>query len=447
MTPAPVVVVGGGLAGTAAALRLTEAGEHVVLVEARSRLGGRAGSAVRHGHPVDTGAHVALRCYTAYLGLLERVGSRHLLPVGDALDIPVLLPGRTTHLTRAWPVRYAGLSPAERVRAVRAGLALRRVDPRDPVSDGESFGGWLARHGQGERAVRRLWGLLGLPALNLEPGQASLAMAAKVFRTALFEAPDAADVGVPVAPLGHLHDAPVRQTLQGLGVELRLGTRVLALDRVRDGLLVSLRDRRGTGPEQVRAAGVVLAVPHQQAAELVPSAACPWREQWAALGASPILNTHLVLDRPVLGEPFAATPDSQLQWLFDRTVATGRTDGQYLVSSVSAADSLAGMPAGALVERHVDALRRLLPAARQARVVDAFVTREPTATFRAAPGTARLRPGPRTRWPRLVLAGAWTDTGWPDTLEGAVRSGLAAAEALATGRAADRREVVLGGSR
>jgi uncharacterized protein with NAD-binding domain and iron-sulfur cluster len=105
------------------------------------------------------------------------------------------------------------------------------------------------------------------------------------------------------------------------------------------------------------------------------------------------------------------------------------------------------MPAGAVVERQVDALRRLLPAARGARVVDAFVTREPAATFRASPGSARLRPGPRTRWPGLVLAGAWTDTGWPDTLEGAVRSGLTAASSLVTRRPADSRQLALGGQR
>ncbi|HEY3535621.1 MAG TPA: hydroxysqualene dehydroxylase HpnE [Pedococcus sp.] len=446
MTPAPVVVVGGGLAGSAAALRLSEAGERVVLVEARGRLGGRACSGARHGHPVDTGAHVALRCYAAYLGFLERVGSAHLLPVRDRLDIPVIVRGRTSHLTRAWPLRYAALSPGERVRAVAAGLALRRVDPTDPASDAESFGHWLDRHGQDQRAVRRLWGLLGLPALNLEPGEASLAMAAKVFRTALFEDADAADLGVPVAPLGALHDAPVRMTLQGLGVELRTNARVLALDRVRDGLLVSLRDRNGSGAVQLRASGVVLAVPHQEAAELVPSAACPERDRWVELGSSPIVNTHLLLDRPVLHEPLAATPDSELQWLFDRTTAAGHR-GQYLVSSVSAAGPLIGIPAGTLVERQVDALRRLLPAARGARVVDAFVTREPAATFRAAPGTARLRPGPTTLWPQLVLAGAWTDTGWPDTLEGAVRSGLTAASSLVRCRAADARQLAPGGRR
>jgi predicted NAD/FAD-dependent oxidoreductase len=230
-------------------------------------------------------------------------------------------------------------------------------------------------------------------------------------------------------------------------VEVRTGARVLALDRVRDGLLVSLRDRNGSGARQVRASGVVLAVPHQQAAELVSSAACPDRERWAGLGSSPIVNTHLLLDRPVLREPFAAMPDSELQWLFDRTAAAGHDRGQYLVSSVSAADTLAGTPAGALVQRQVDALRRLLPAARDARLLDAFVTREPAATFRATPGSARLRPGPRTRWPELVLAGAWTDTGWPDTLEGAVRSGLTAASRLAPRRPAGSRQLALGGRR
>jgi len=153
---------------------------------------------------------------------------------------------------------------------------------------------------------------------------------------------------------------------------------------------------------------------------------------WAGLGASPIVNVHVIYDRPVTDLPFAAAVDSPVQWVFDRTRISGLDRSsparhQYLAISLSAADEYVDVPAARLRDQFVPALADLLPAARQAEVVEFFVTRERRATFRQAPGTARLRPRAGTRLPGLVLAGAWTATGWPDTMEGAVRSGLAAA--------------------
>ena len=152
---------------------------------------------------------------------------------------------------------------------------------------------------------------------------------------------------------------------------------------------------------------------------------------------------HVIYDRPVTDLPFAAAVDSPVQWVFDRTRISGldhNSSGkpQYLAISLSAADEYVDVPAAALREQFVPALAELFPAAREARVVEFFVTRERRATFRQAPGTARLRPGPGTQLPGLVLAGAWTDTGWPDTMESAVRSGLAAAIEL-------RRTVLIAG--
>jgi len=157
---------------------------------------------------------------------------------------------------------------------------------------------------------------------------------------------------------------------------------------------------------------------------------------WAGLGASPIVNVHVIYDRPVMDVPFAAAVDSPVQWVFDRTRISGldRTAfagrgsrPQYLAISLSAADQYVDVPAAALREQFLPALAELFPAARDAEVIEFFVTRERRATFRQAPGSGKLRPGPGTQLPGLVLAGAWTGTGWPDTMESAVRSGLAAA--------------------
>ena len=147
------------------------------------------------------------------------------------------------------------------------------------------------------------------------------------------------------------------------------------------------------------------------------------------LGESPIVNVHLQFDRRVLDHRVIAAVDSPVQWVFDRTAASGVEQGQLLSISLSHATREIGLSQEALVEQHVAALADLLPRVRSAALLHADVTREPRATFAGVPGTQRLRPGPRTSVPGLYLAGAWTDTGWPATMEGAVRSGRAAARA------------------
>ena len=167
---------------------------------------------------------------------------------------------------------------------------------------------------------------------------------------------------------------------------------------------------------------------------LVPAGALPAEtvDGWAGLGAAPIVNVHVIYDRKVMDVPFAAAVDSPVQWVFDRTRISGMHEGgmagQYLAISLSAADEYAGKPVAELREQFVPALAELFPAAKAATVTKFFVTREKRATFRQVPGTAKLRPQAATDLPGLVLAGAWTDTGWPDTMEGAVRSGYLAGQ-------------------
>ncbi|PBO16584.1 phytoene dehydrogenase, partial [Streptomyces albidoflavus] len=211
------VVVGGGLAGTAAALALADAGVRVTLLEGRPRLGGLAFSFQRGGLTVDNGQHVYLRCCTAYRWFLDRVDGAALAPVQDRLDVPVLDAGRGRlgRLRRnALPVplhlgpslaRYPHLSLAEKAAVGRAALALRRLDPADPALDRQDFGSWLRRHGQSPRAVAALWDLVGVATLNAAADDASLALAAKVFKTGLLSDAGAADIGWAHVPLGELH--------------------------------------------------------------------------------------------------------------------------------------------------------------------------------------------------------------------------------------------------
>jgi squalene-associated FAD-dependent desaturase len=425
-------VVGGGLAGIAAALALQEAGIDVELYEARPRLGGathsfqRAGTAGAPDVTVDNGQHVMLRAFTAYRGLLQRLGTADGISVQDRFDMRILTPdGRPDarlrrtglpgplHLLPAL-ARYSLLTPAERLRAAAASLAMGRLDPDDPAADTRSLGDWLDQHGQNDRTRRYLWELFVTAALNRGVDEASLGLSAMVIQTALLGRSDAADIGVPRIPLGELHGRAAEKKLRRIHLKTKVEQVVSGTRLVVEGFPVD-------------ADAVVLAVPHSAAAALVSDTSCPDRERWAGLSASPIVDVHVLYDRPVLDLPFAAVVDSPAQWVFDRTAAGGLADGQYVSSVVSAAGEWIDAPVARIREVFLPALRDVLPRARRAEAAEFFVTRERHATFRQGPGTRALRPAAQTSAPGLFLAGAWTATGWPDTMEGAVRSGLTAA--------------------
>ncbi|MER7175290.1 hydroxysqualene dehydroxylase HpnE [Streptomyces mesophilus] len=433
------VVVGGGLAGITAALGLADAGLNVTLLEGRPRLGGLAFSFRRGDLTVDNGQHVYLRCCTAYRWFLDRVDGAALAPLQDRLDVPVLdvaTPsprlGRLRraglpvplHLARSLAT-YPHLSLAERAKVGRAALALKALDLADPALDDEDFGSWLARHGQSARAIEALWDLVGIATLNAVAGDSSLGLAAMVFKTGLLSEPGAADIGWARVPLGDLHDRLAREALDKSGVRTELRAKVAGISRTDEG---SWRVR--TDSEEIDAETIVLAVPQREAHELLPDGALDAKDQLLEIGTAPILNLHVIYDRKVLRQPFFAALGTPVQWVFDRTDASGLDGGgQYLAVSQSIAHNEIDAPVAELRERYLPELERLLPAARGAGVRDFFVTRERTATFAPTPGVGRLRPGPRTRAPGLYLAGAWTATGWPATMESAVRSGAAAARA------------------
>ncbi|KUL78196.1 MULTISPECIES: hydroxysqualene dehydroxylase HpnE [unclassified Streptomyces] len=433
------VVIGGGLAGVTAALALADAGVRVTLLEGRPRLGGLAFSFRRGDLTVDNGQHVYLRCCTAYRWFLDRIDGAALAPLQERLDVPVVDLGKPEgrrlgrlrrdplpvplHLGRSLAA-YPHLSLAERAKVGRAALALKGLDPADPALDDQDFGSWLAAHGQSPRAVEALWDLVGVATLNAVAGDASLGLAAMVFRTGLLSEPGAADIGWSRAPLGDLHDGLARKALDSAGVRTELRTRATGLSRDADG-----RWSVQVPGETLTADAVVLAVPQREAHALLPDGALDAPERLLRIGTAPILNVHVVYDRKVLAAPFLTALGTPLQWVFDRTEAAGLTEGQYLAVSQSAAQDEIDAPVATLRERYLPELERLLPRTRGARVKDFFVTRERTATFAPTPGVGRLRPGARTKAPGLYLAGAWTATGWPATMESAVRSGVGAAEA------------------
>jgi squalene-associated FAD-dependent desaturase len=435
-----VVVVGGGLAGLAAALECADRGARVVLVERRPRLGGLTWSFEHDGRTVDNGQHVFLRCCHAYLDFLRRLGSDSDVVLQRRLDVTVLSPGSGTarlrrnrlpaplHLAPSL-LRYPHLAAADRLRLGRAAWALRTADLDDPALDGQTFSAWLEERGQSQAAVQALWDLITVPTVNLPAGEASAAMGAKVFQTGLLSQRAAADIGWSQVPLGLLHGERAASALKRVGAEVSTGETVVSVEPGKGSPASPLTvhtDRR-----RLVAGVVVVAVPHLAVDKILPPGAFPAQESVGRLGTSPIVDVHVVYDRPVTELPFAAALGSPVQWFFDRTATSGMKTApggaQYLAVSVSAADAWVGRHPKEIASTVVAALEDLLPGVRRARVLDTMVTKERTATFRASPGTGALRPGPRTAVHGLVLAGAWTATGWPATMEGAVRSGQAAA--------------------
>jgi uncharacterized protein with NAD-binding domain and iron-sulfur cluster len=286
--PPSVVVVGGGLAGIAAALALVDAGCRVTLLEARPRLGGLTHSFRRGEHWVDNGQHVFLRCCTEYLALLDRLGVADRVTLQDRLAIPVRSPRRAKaswlrrnglpaplHLSGSI-LRYAHLPVVDRLRFGPAALALRWLDRHAPEADEVSFGTWLARHGQRPRAVDALWDLVGIATLNARAEDASLALAATVFQIGLLTDAAAGDVGWSRVPLQALHGDAAATQLAAAGGTVRTATKAYRLRAAAPGWLVGCRE------EEIAADRVVLAVPPPEAARLLPPGAVDLPTGWAA---------------------------------------------------------------------------------------------------------------------------------------------------------------------
>lgn len=432
MSEPRIVVVGGGLAGMAAALACADAGARVTLIERRRRLGGATWSFRHKGLCFDNGQHVFLRCCTHYRSFIQRLGVGDRVRLQPHLDLPVLAPGgREARLRRArMPaplhlgrslLSYEHLPLGDRLRLIPAALALRRVDTDHPETDGHTFADWLRRHGQSSAAVETLWDLICRPTVNLPAHEASLTLAAMVFQTGLLSDARAADIGWASVPLGELHGDAGHDALRRAGVEVITGAPATRVTPSPTGAVCGV----SVGSSQRAADGVVVAVPHTALNAIVGIPAPD--DLVDRLGTSPIVNVHVIYDRAITDHEMAAAVGTTVQFVFDRTKASGLQGGQCLAVSLSAADDEMSRSAEEVKARVIASLAQLFPRATSARVVDALVSREPAATFRGRPGSRPARLPSKTAMPGLYLAGAWTDTGWPATMEGAVRSGRIAA--------------------
>jgi squalene-associated FAD-dependent desaturase len=399
-------VVGGGLAGLSAALELVDAGHEVALYEARPTLGGAVQTLPRREGdpepPPDNGQHIALACFTEYVRFLERIGEQNgvwrrrlMLPVVDAR-------GRTATIAPSALalLRYRHVPLGDRTRILRA-LA------RWGDASGETFADALRARGQSDLAIDRFWDVFIRPALNLPSNEASGEAGDFTVRTALLGKRRDSDLLLPMAPLGEMHGDAAGRALEAAGATVHTGARVERID-------------------DLDADAVVVAVPHRESARLLG-------EPEPALEDSPIVSVHLWFDRTLLPHPLAALLESDAHWVFDRGALTGRRPerGQYLTVVSSGAPELMALRGRELVDRIAGEVTGRLG---EAELLWSRVSREPAATIAVRPGSEGERRGVETARPNVTRAGAWTATGWPATMEGAVRSGRAAARALTGAR-------------
>ena len=418
--PRSCVIAGAGLAGLTAAIDLVDAGWRVTLVERRPFAGGRTFSFEdAQRHLLDNGQHVFLGCCTAYLALLAKLGQLAKVKLQSTLAVSIQSGSRRATLREA-PLpaplhllpsllRFPLLTPFEKTSAAAAMLAIRRGG----LPEDATFATWLRQRRQSENALRVLWDLITIPTCNAPAERISAAMGGFVFREGLLTHRPAARIGYARTGLSEIVPNVALQYLRGRGAGIRFCTGVSG----RDGHV--LLSSKG---ERLVADATILALPAPETAALVDQA-------WARfqLGHAPIVGINFWLDRPVLAGDFMAVVEGdEAFWLFDRTKILGLPGPEHHVAvSISAA------------ERYMDTPRSELPgviaaklgkALGQAVILQASVEKVRAATFVPAPGSTRERPGPVTPIPGLFLAGAWTNTGWPDTMESAVRSGHAAAQ-------------------
>ena len=433
--------MGGGLAGLACATALADHGFSVRLYERKPHLGGRAASfSLPDGEEVDNCQHVLLGCCTNLIAFYEMLGVGGKIGYFRTLKF-VDKEGRLGCI-RAWPLPeplhlapsfllFPSLALSDKLSIGRAMMAILRADEAARRRwEGRTMASWLAEQRQSQRAIDRFWKVVLVSALNEELDRVSAFHGTEVFRKAFLLHRRGFEMGVPIVPLGELYGAAAarRLSMRGGSVELRRGVEGIAVEAglVREVILAN--------GETATADYFVSALPFDAILELLPeelAGAHEYFRLWNRFEASPITGIHLWFEAKVMDEPYLTLLDRTLQWIFNKSQLYGSNDaGNYLLCVVSASHALTPLPRGQIIELALQELAEVLPETRKARVRKATVIKEVRATYAPIPAAEALRPGPETPLRNFFVCGDWAATGWPATMESAVRSGFLCAEAI-----------------
>jgi squalene-associated FAD-dependent desaturase len=447
-----VLVIGGGLAGLASAVALAEAGLEVRLVEKRPHLGGRATSyTLPDGSEVDNCQHVTLGCCTNLADFCRRAGAADKIRFYDRLYFADRRGRRSTIQACALPpplhmapsfLGFGALTFADKKAIARALLAITRAGGKPAGLDSLSMLDWLYRMKQTPGAIERFWRVVLVSALDEELPRTAAQYGIDVFWKGFLASRAGCRMGIPSVPLAALYEG-CREAVVSRGgcVELRCGVREI---RLHHGAFAAVVMDDGS---EIAADACIAAVPHTALLELLPKelgeAGAPL-EGLQKIRTSPITGVHLWFDRVVMTEPFLTLLDHKTQWIFNKSLLyTERGSGteiakdkgdrppeQYLQLVISASYDFVPLSRQQIIDLCRAELAEVLPATRNATLKKATVIKEVSATFSPEPGVDRFRPAQDLGVKNFFLAGDWTRTGWPSTMEGAVRSGYLAAEAL-----------------
>ncbi len=449
------IIIGGGLAGLAAATALVRHGVRATVLESRPRLGGRASSFVDQatGETIDNCQHVTMGCCTNFRHFCQTVGTDRLFRIERKLHFvgpPETLNDviRTDRLVSCWLPAPLHLLPSFRrlsylsnddKRSLARGLRrLARCDPDTEAT--QSFQQWLTKNGQSDTVIERFWHVVIISALSETLDQVSIRHARKVFVDAFLANRHGWEVSIPTVPLDVLYGERLQKCINEQGGRIRLKTGVRRLIES-DNLISGVELRSG---EVVSADQFVLAVPHTAVKALLPESMQGRSEiqRIGRLGTAPIASIHLWFDRPFTKLPHAVFVGHFCQWMFNRSnsqenpKAEGSSDvaevvsqpGHYYQIVISAAHDVTQQPRQSSIGRALAELTAVWPTVAEAKLLHSRLVIEHDAVFSARPGSDDLRPAQQSPIPNLQFAGDWTATGWPATMEGAVRSGYLAAE-------------------
>lgn len=454
-----VAIVGGGLAGLAAACDLADGGHQVTVYEKRPFAGGKTYSFADRetGEQVDNGQHVFMACTTEYTDFLRKLGTLGLTRRQKRLSVPVFdergrrsvlrSTGMPAPLHLGWSfLHYRHVPNRDKPGIVRILLAASRMSESERLALHDiSLGEWLRDHGQSERQVSGFWDFMLVPTINVRAGEVSAADALFVLRHGFLHSNSAAAIGVSRVGLSELHVKPAEAYIRARGGHVETSAEVSAVCADPRGVQgIALADGRSAPVD-----AVVIATPHAKVQALLPGE-IRFTEPFASackVRSAPIVNLHMWYDRPVAEFAFAAFVGNELQWVFNRDrLDVEATPGRHhLAISLSAAGEYMALSRKQLENRFLPQVLAALPATRRAKLLKFQAMKEPEATFIPEPGLRR--PSNATAVPGLFLAGAYTDTGWPATMESAVRSGRRAAALVASSVTTAREPVLAGPSK